>query len=328
MIVGRTGRRIALAAALIFLFLLPLFLDPYYTYVLNMVVVSILLALGLDILTGFTGQISIGHAAFVGIGAYGAALFTAKLGIPFWFSVPLGGLLAALVSLAIGAPSLRLSGHYLALATLVFGLMIQLIMIHWDSLTNGPRGMMVARPTLGPLSFSTDRSYFYIIFPVVILFIIFTRFLIASRVGRALVAVRDSEVAAQSLGVNLARFKLIAFALSSFYAGVAGGFYGPLVKYIDPMSFGLFQSAFYLMMIVVGGIASIPGPIIGAALVTVLPEFLRGFTEYKELIYGLALLLFLVFMPHGIYGVFRNLTQRWATERGVGMSEVMGRDRS
>jgi branched-chain amino acid transport system permease protein len=296
----------------------PLFLGGYYMYVMNLVGISILLAVGLSLLTGFTGQISIGHAAFFGIGAYASALLTTKLMIPFWLSIPIGGMFAALISLGIGLPALRISGHYLALATLAFGMIIQLIFIHWDSLTNGPRGLVVPRPTLGAVTLSSDASYYYLILIVTIAFTFFAWSLVRSRIGRAFISIRDSSVASASLGIDLTKYKLIAFMISSFYAGVAGGLYGPLVKFIDPMGFGLWQSALYLMMIVVGGMASVAGAVIGAILLTVLPELLRGFTEYRELVYGVALLIFLIFMPRGIYGMVLHMGRRLGFGRTLG----------
>ncbi len=303
-------------AFFVFLLLLPFFLGRYHMYVVNLVGISIILALGLALLTGFTGQISLGHAAFFGIGAYASALLTSKLAIPFWISCPLGGVLAAFISLGIGLPALRIKGHYLALATLGFGQIIQLILIHWDSLTNGPRGLVVPRPAFGGFRFSSDFTYYYIILIVTIALTWFSWNLLGSRIGRAFISIRDSSVASASLGINLTKYKVLAFLLSSFFAGVAGGLYGPLVKFIDPLGFGLWQSALYLMMIVVGGMASIPGALIGAILLTVLPEILRGFAQYREVIYGVALLLCLIFMPRGIYGLFRDV-RRKMTSRAI-----------
>ena len=303
-------KRVLTIAFLGLLLVLPFFLGRYHMYVVNLVGISVILALGLALLTGFTGQISLGHAAFFGIGAYASALLTSKLAIPFWFSCPLGGVLAALISLGIGLPALRIRGHYLALATLGFGQIIQLILIHWDSLTNGPRGLVVARPALGGLKFSSDSTYYYVILIVTAALTWFSWNLVRSRIGRAFISIRDSAVASASLGINLTKYKVLAFLLSSFYAGVAGSLYGPLVKFIDPLGFGLWQSALYLMMIVVGGMASIPGALIGAVLLTVLPEILRGFAQYREVIYGVALLLCLIFIPRGIYGLFRDVGRK------------------
>ena len=308
-------RRFLGGAFFALLLILPLFLGRYHMYVVNLVGISILLAVGLTLLTGFTGQISIGHAAFFGIGAYTSALLTTKLMIPFWLSCPLGGITAAFISLGIGLPALRISGYYLTLATLSFGQIIQLVLIHWDSLTNGPRGMVLPRPSLGPVTFLTDGTYYYIILVVTIVFTYFALNLVRSRVGRAFISIRDSAVASASLGVNLTKYKVVAFLVSSFYAGIAGGLYGPLVKFIDPMGFGLAQSSLFVMMIVLGGMASIPGAIIGASVLTILPEVLRGFTEYRELVYGIALLIFLIFMPRGIYGLARYFVTHFSLKK-------------
>ncbi len=244
-----------------------------------------------------------------------------KVMIPFWLSFPLGGVAASLISLGIGLPALRISGYYLTLATLSFGQIIQLVLIHWDGLTNGPRGMIVSRPTLGGITFSNDGTYYYIILVVTVAFACFAWNLVRSRIGRAFISIRDSPIASASLGVSLTKYKVVAFVISSFYAGIAGGLYGPLVKFIDPMGFGLAQSSLYVMMIVLGGMATIPGAIIGAFVLTVLPEVLRGFTEYRELVYGIALLVCLLFMPKGFYGLIKYLIRSFNWRKILRLSE-------
>jgi branched-chain amino acid transport system permease protein len=288
----------------------PLVVDVYITYMATIICLFVILAVGLNILIGFSGQISLGHAAFFGIGAYTSALLMRNLGIPFWFSMPIGGLAAAGVGFIVGLPALKVSGHYLALVTLAFGEIIQLIFIHWESLTGGVTGIMVPLPTFFGFKFSTDLSKYYLTLAVTIFLVYCANNIVKSRIGRAFKSIKGSEVASQAMGVDLARFKLFAFMISAFYAGVAGGLYGILLAFISPEYFGLFDSVLYLMMVVIGGLGSIAGSIVGAVVLGILPEVLRRFQDYQDFIYGAILLFFIVFMPMGLVGLFK-----WAKER-------------
>ena len=299
-----------LAAALVFA-ALPYLVSNYVLYLLNLIAINVILAIGLDMLTGWTGQISLGHAGFAGVVAYASGLAILHLGLPFWLAIPLAALFCALVSLVIGAPALRLTGHYLALATFGFGEVIQLTIVHWERLTNGPRGLWVPVPTLGPLKLGTDRSLYFLIIPVTAALVLLAWNISRSAMGRALLCIRMSELAASSVGISLPRYKTLAFALSAFYAGIAGGLFGALVKFLDPLAFSVWYSILYLTMIAVGGMRSIPGAVIGAALLTVLPELLGGLQHYMELGYGVLLLTFIIFIPKGIYGRLAVAIESW-----------------
>lgn len=298
-----------LVAALVFL-ALPFLVTNYVLYLLNLMALNLILAVGLDILTGWTGQISLGHAGFAAIGAYASALAMVHLGLPFWLATPLAAFFCAAVSLIIGAPALRLTGHYLALATFGFGEVVQLTIVHWESLTNGSRGLTVPPFTLGALTLGTDRSMYYVIIPVTAVLMRLAWNLSRSAMGRALRSIRMSELAASSVGIHLPRYKTLAFAVSAFYAGMAGGLFGGMVKFIEPGAFSVWNSILYLTMIAVGGMRSIPGALIGVVLLTLLPELLRDLQHYMELGYGLLLLSFIIFIPEGIYGRLRSWRAR------------------
>ncbi len=310
---------LTLVGALIFV-ALPFLVTNYVVYLLNLIAINVILAIGLDILTGWTGQISLGHAGFAAVGAYASGLAILHLGTPFWLAPPLAALFAALVSLVIGFPALRLSGHYLALATFGFGEVIQLTIIHAERLTNGPRGLWLPAPTLGPLKLGTDRSLYFLIIPVTAVLVLLAWNLSHSGMGRALLSIRMSELAASSVGISLPRYKTLAFALSAFYAGIAGGLFGALVKFLDPGAFSVWQSILYLTMIAVGGMRSISGAVIGAALLTLLPEVLGGLQSYMELGYGVLLLTFIIFIPEGIYGRLGATLESWRSRAATAPS--------
>ena len=291
-----------LLAAIVALAVVPFVASNYLLYLLNLIAINMILAIGLDILTGWTGQISLGHAGFTAIGAYASGLAVVDLGIPFWLAMPLAALFCAAVSVIIGAPALRLSGHYLALATFGFGEVIQLIIIHSASLTNGSKGLTIPAPVIAGFKLDSDRSLYFLIIPVTALLMWLAWNLSRSAMGRALLSIRMSELGASSVGINLPRYKTLAFALSAFYAGIAGGLFGGMVKFIDPGAFSVWNSILYLTMIAVGGMRSIPGAVIGATLLTLLPELLSGLQQYMELAYGVLLLTFIIFIPEGIYG--------------------------
>jgi len=294
---------------LLLLLLLPPLLDTYLLYLLTLFASYVIGALGLHLLMGLTGQISLAQAAFVGIGAYGTTLFMTGAGFSFWVSLPLAAGLAALASLVIGLPALRVKGHYLALATLGFGQIVQLIFVHWDSVTNGPRGLKVPRPALGGYVLS-EVAFAYVTLAITVLLLLAAANLGRAKIGRALMAIRDNDLVAQAMGVNLAGYKLLAFALSAFYGAVAGGLYASLLGFIDPLGFTLWESVQFLTMLVLGGMGSLSGVVIGAVLLSGLPEFLRWLKEYKELFVSLILLGCFVFMPYGIRSALDALAYR------------------
>ncbi|MCK4816649.1 branched-chain amino acid ABC transporter permease, partial [bacterium] len=246
------------------------FMDVYFQYILTVVPLNIILALGLNLLTGYTGQVSLCHAAFLGIGAYSCPLVMIHLHIPYPLALLLSGLIAACAGFLVGLPALRLRGLYLAMVTLGFGEVIHLILHHWQGLTGGPLGLRVPAAKIGPIIFTSDLSLFYLFSSVALALIILARNIIDSKIGRGLRAISYSEVGAQASGIDLAIFKTFSFALSAFYAGIAGGLYCQLLKYLSPDPFGLFDSINYLIMIVVGGMGSIVGSILGGIILSIL----------------------------------------------------------
>jgi branched-chain amino acid transport system permease protein len=313
--------KIGLACLGLALAVLPGVLTSYWLDVVNRIGIAIVGAVGLNILTGFAGQISIGHAAFLAVGAYATANLAGRGGLPFWVALPAAGLVTALVGMIFGVPSLRLKGLYLAMATLAAHFIVEFTVQHWDAMTGGVAGMPVAAPRLGTLALDTDARLFYVIFAVVVGGVVFAKNLFRTRVGRAFVAIRDRDVSAEVMGVNLFRYKLLAFGVSSFYAGLAGGLLAYQAKIITPENFPIGVAIDYLAMIIIGGLGSILGSVLGAVFMTLLPEVLRlGFTalsglsphligafaSIREGVFGLLIIVFLIFEPDG-------LAARWRT---------------
>jgi len=313
----------------IFLLVFPFIANAYMLYVANMIGFAIIAAVGLNLLTGFTGQISLGHAAFVGVGAYTSAILVTRLGFSFWLSIPFAGLVAALAGMIIGIPSLRVKGLYLCIATLAAQFIFEFIFIHWESITNGITGINIPCPSIGGFEFVTERSFYWITLFFVLLGVGYARNLIRSRMGRAFVAIRDRDLSAEIIGINLFRYKLSAFAISSFYAGVAGALWVTFLKVVTPDHFPFILSIHYLAMIIVGGLGSILGSIFGAIFMTLVPEILNYLSEIvkmrapgyeeifvpmKEVIFGVLIVLFLVFEPRGlaeIWNRIKNFFRLW-----------------
>lgn len=281
---------------------LPLVLPVYHQFVLSLTLVNAIAAMGVNLSMGYAGQVSIGHAGFVAIGAYTAAILMTKVAAPYWVALPLGGALAALFGFLIGLPALRLSHLYIGMVTFGFGQAISFVALNWVALTNGPNGLAVPPITLGSFMFSPD-SFYYVIAAAFLLLLWVAKNLVGSRVGRSFLAIRESETAAEAMGVNLVRYKTMAFAVGAAYAGLAGGLYAGLSQFVNPDAFVFLVSVLYLTMNVVGGMGSLAGPLLGALIFTVMPEMLRTFAEYKELLSGALLLGFLVFFPRGLAGI-------------------------
>jgi len=305
----------------------PFFLTRYQLSILNEMGIATIGALGLNLLTGYTGQISLGHGAFLAIGAYTTALLTGKLGIPFFLSLALSGLMAATLGMIVGIPSLRLKGLYLALGTLAFGFIVEYIIFHWD-LTQGDMGMAVKRIGIGGFTIMTERHYFYLIMGFAALAAICAKNLVRTKIGRNFIAIRDRNTAAEAMGIPLAKYKVMAFAVSSFYAGVAGCLMAHYQKWIVPGSFDISLSIGYIAMIILGGLGSILGSIMGAILITGIPHFIIYLTDFfkesypalsgaivdfKLGIFGLIIVVTLLFEPQGLFGIYRRAKVYWKT---------------
>lgn len=282
---------------------------------INRVVIFAIAALGFNILLGYAGQISLGHAAFMGIGGYLSAYLTMEMNIPFILSIFLAGLVPMIIGLLLGLVALRLEKLYLAIATLGLGVTIQNVFFEWNTFTGGHSGMRgIPSPEILGFSFR-QREYFLLLSTVIlVLLAIFSYNFIRSKTGRALIAMRDSESAAQAMGISLFNYKLIAFALSAFYVGVAGGLYAHLYRYIEPNIWGVELSLDLLAMVVIGGLATIGGSILGAAFVQLLPRvmssipFFDGIANINFILTGLFLVIVIVFFPRGLIYKF---TEWW-----------------
>jgi branched-chain amino acid transport system permease protein len=284
----------------------PLGLNGYALYLLTLAGIFALVALGLNLLTGYAGQISLCHAAFFGVGAYATALLTTKAGLPYLVSLPLGALLTTAIGAAAAVPALRLKNLYLAIATLGFGVVLQKIIFEWRDLTGGGGGLALSAPTIAGYELGATGLY-YLTLAFVILGLWGAWNVSRGRTGRALRIIKESEIAAASLGIHIARYKVTAFALSAFYAALAGGLFAYLVRYINPESFNVGLSIAFLSMVVIGGLGTIGGSIVGAAFYVIVPELLRGIKDAPGLVFGLLLVVVMVFMPQGLWGMVRRL---------------------
>ncbi|MFZ5792136.1 MAG: branched-chain amino acid ABC transporter permease [Pseudomonadota bacterium] len=323
----RNALLLALTAALIMA--LPWFGRAYLSFVLCTVAVYFIVALALNLLVAQAGQISIGHAAFWALGAYGTAILVTKLNLPFVVGVLGGGAVAGLLGALVAIPALRLQGHYLAIATLGFALFIQQVLHEWEGLTGGRAGMFVPRPELGGYELSSDIQYYYLLVAVCIVLAWMSWNLNRSRTGRALMALRMSSTAAASCGINRTRSLITVFALSAFLTGISGALYAHLVGYLSVSTFTLGTSLSFLTMIVVGGIGRLSGALAGALFLTLAPEYLREFGDAQMVLYGLILVLVMLFLPGGIVSLPQRLREAtgWRAaggERYGGLARLLG----
>ncbi len=285
------------------LLIVPLFLNNYYLDILTLAWLYGLLAIGLNITVGLTGLLDLGYAAFYGIGAYSYALLSTKMGLPFWIGIPFGGLIAALFGLLLGTITLRLRGDYLAIITLGFIQIVYLVFNNWSSVTNGPNGItQIGRPELAGFLLDQPIHFYYLALFSLAGMTLLIRRLIDSQIGRALTAIREDAIAAEAMGVDTTRMKILAFMLSAGVAGVAGVFFAAKQAFISPESFSFFESVQILTMVVLGGMGSLWGAILGAFLLTLLPEMLRGLDLYRMLIFGAILVLMMIVRPQGLLG--------------------------
>jgi branched-chain amino acid transport system permease protein len=305
------GNRSFLTLLLGVLLVLPAFANQYTVFVGNLMLIYTILALGLNILIGFAGQLAFSNAAIFGIGAYGTALLQVHLGWSYWAAAPVGAVLAMVIGTLLAFPALRLSGIFLALATLAFAQATQWVLWHWQSVTFGAGGFRVPAPNFTWLPVKADYGIYFVSWVATVALLLFTWRIMRSRIGRAFVAIRDGEIAAQALGVDLLKYKAMAFALCGFYAGVAGSLYSGLLGYMSPEGFDLFQMIIQKAMIVVGGLGSVVGSVLGAALLVYLMEFLREFKSTQEIVFGLLLVGFMVFQPHGLVVFLKRWLPGW-----------------
>ena len=317
--------RAGLAALLAAVFgAVPALASDYVLSVLNLVGIAAIGALGLNLLVGFAGQISLGQGGFMAVGAYTAALCALRLGAPFWIALPAAGLATAVVGCIFGIPSLRVKGLYLAIATLAAQFIIEWNLLHSGWLTGqGAQGALVIEPaTIGPWALESERRKYFLVMGLLLVATVVARNIARSYLGRAFVAIRDHDVAAETMGVDIFRYKLLAFAVSSCYAGVTGALWAYYTQVVSYEHFLISTSIDYLAMIIIGGLGSVPGSILGAAFITLMPALLRdglealkalgvsgsigAFAYAREIIFGAVIVLFLVFEPEGLYRMWRR----------------------
>jgi len=327
---------------LVVLFTIPLYASNYWLYLFNLIMVHIILAVGLNILVGSTGQISLGHAGFFAIGAYATVLLMTKLQVPFFAAIIIAGFIAAFFGFILGLPALRLEGPYLTIATLAFGLAIMHIIGHTE-IFGGRTGLSappldLGIPQLGwSLVLKSDVSKYYLILIFTIVMVLGAINILKTKAGRAFVAIRDSDIAAEVIGINLTIYKTLSFAVSAFYAGIAGGLFAFILGFFDPITFNLLLSIYFLVMIVVGGLGSVMGSITGAAFITYLMYALfknvreapylgnllitvserwltvTGLDNINAIALGLVMIGIMLFEPMGIFGAWIRVKKYWKT---------------
>jgi branched-chain amino acid transport system permease protein len=300
------------ALVLLLLAVLPLGLGHYGCYILATVMIYAMVALSLNVLIGMGGQISIGHAGFWALGAYGSALMVTKLGLPFLVGVLAGGLIAAAFGALVALPALRVQGHYLAIATLGFALFVQQVLFEWESLTGGRQGLFVPRPSLFGFELQDDFAYYYVLLALFLLLAWITGNFAKSHTGRSLMALRMSSVAAECCGIARPIHIIIAFSLSAFLTGISGALYGHLLGHLSTETFSLAISLSFLSMAVIGGLHSRAGALLGGAYLALAPELLREFKDAQMVIYGVTLVLCVQFLPGGLISL---LDRVWTLRR-------------
>lgn len=292
---------------------IPLFgANPYTLHVLSLVGIYAIVAMGLNLLFGYTGQISLGHAAYFAVGAYTSGLLTLQIGMPFAVGIVAAVALCVVLGLLVGIPSLKLEGSYLAMATIGFGEIVKMLLVNWEQVTGGPAGVSrIPHPSAFGVTLNTPVEKFYLLLVFTALAWVVYSNLLRSHYGTRFVAVRDSAKAAAGMGIDVRRTKIIAFVFSTGYAGMAGALYAHLNRYIAPDAFHLGESINFLLIVVVGGMGTLLGPLMGAAIIVYLRETLLVLKDYNMLIFGLILMVLMVFVPRGLVGSAQLLLSRW-----------------
>lgn len=318
--------KIGVAAFLVFLVVFPFLVKGEYLWVGLQILIAVIGAVGLNILTGYTGMISLGQGAFFGVGAYTTAYVTTKLGLSFWVGVPAAGLVTAMAGMIFGIPSLRLKGLYLAIATLASQFILEWVFLRWEPVTGGSFGIVIPRPAIGAFVFESDRSYYYLVLAITVAMVLFAVNLMRTRTGRAFMAVRDHYISAEIMGIDLFRYRIVSFGISSFYAGVAGALLGHSLKFVTSEQFNIGLSITYLAMIIIGGLGSILGSIYGAIFMILLPKVLTVITAsvsaiipgaaqlaiaFEQGVFGLIIILFLIFEPDGLAHRWKMIKAYW-----------------
>lgn len=306
---------------IVMLLVFPFVANDYWLYLACLVGINIASAAGLNILTGYTGLVSLGQGAFMGLGAYTVAILQTRYGTPFLLNLLAGGLVAMAGGIVVGLPSLRVKGLYLAIATIAAGFITHFLFSHWAGLTGGPGGMPVPPARLFGMELDTSFRLYWLIAPATVLMLLGAANLFRTRVGRAFIAIRDRDISAAVLGIPLLRYKLMSFAISSFYAGIAGGMFAYFFRLVTPESFPLIMSIFLIAAVIVGGMGTVLGSVLGAVFMTLVPEILKlvvgwlplggnatlVLSPVRTIVFGLMIVLFLIFEPHGLAEIWRRV---------------------
>ncbi len=309
-------RRWYILAAAVGVVLLPFASgDRYFLTLLNLVLINAVLALGFYIIFGLTGIFSVAQAAFWGIGAYTAAIVTVDYGLPVWAAFLLAPTAAAAFGVLLGAPTLRLKSHYLTMATIGFAEVVRQILINWERVTKGPTGISgIPSPHVGSFVINTPFRFYYLGLIITVVVVVLIVRLRSSRLGRGMESIRDDDLAAEAMGVNVTGLKILAFVLSAACAGLAGAMYAHFVRYISPDVFHLEVAVQVLAMVLIGGRIYVVGAVVGAIVVTLLPEVLRSIQDWWAIVYALAILAFLAFLPQGLAGFALQIRDRWGPQ--------------
>jgi branched-chain amino acid transport system permease protein len=304
-----------LLALLVILFTAPLYWGNHWLSVANLIGITIIAATGLNILTGYCGQLSIGHAGFIAVGAYTSAVLTNRLELPFLVGLLAAGIVAGLIGLIFGTPSVRVKGFYLAISTIAAQFILIWVINHWTSVTGGFRGISVPPASIGGITFVSQSSQFYLILVITVLVVFLAKNLARTRVGRAFVAIRDNDLAAEVMGINLFRYKLLAFFIGCFLAGIAGSLLAHWIGFLNAENFSIMDSILYIGIIIIGGLGTTTGPIFGVIFIRMLQQGITfiapvlesafalpaGFTTgIGPMVFGLAIVLFLILEPRGL----------------------------
>ena len=307
-------RRWVVAAGMIAFALIPLFFNQYYIYIANLALIYILLAVGLNIVIGFAGQLVFANGVLFGVGAYAAGLLRVEAGLPFWLALPIGTVLTVAIGVLVAFPALRLRGLYLALATMAFAQFALWVFIHADSLTGGVSGVVIPPLDFAPINVIPPVGIYYTTLALVIVGVFLAVNLVRSRIGRAFVAIRESERAAEALAIDVPRCKLLAYTVSALCAGAAGGLFSSVVGAVVPDQFNLFQIVLQFCMVLVGGIGLIWGSVVGAITIVALLEVFRSLKELQEVGFGLLLLLVILFFPGGLGALLAKRVTGWTED--------------
>ena len=296
--------------------------NMYIMQILNMIGIYIILGIGINVLTGFTGQLSLGQAAFFGIGAYTAALLNTRAGLQFLPCLAGSMLMTSLFGVVLAVPALKVKGSYLALLTMGFGEVVRIVMINWTPVTNGTAGVLgIESPVLFGFAFDDLKKYYFLILVFVLLGLGYESILIHTRTGRAFVAIREDNEAAELTGINVTAYKIKAFVLSAVYSGVAGCLYAMMIKYVSPDTFVSNTSSVILWTAIVGGFGTVIGPVFGGIIMQVLPEALRFLGDWRLVVYGLILLVVILRFPGGLYPYLQKFIEKHRPQGAAGQTE-------